>query len=125
MVILSISLPLPINECSERQRNSDYPSPLRSRKPLHNHIGECHCSQESNIDQHASQAKSAPQDGKCYNINYACNYYFWFVHIGGLSPNDQALRPPPETPGRLQQSRTNYLNRPTAQRGGGSLQRSG
>jgi len=40
-----------------------------------------------------------------------------------LPPNDQAQRPPPETPGRLQQSRTNYLNRPTAQRGGGSLQR--
>jgi hypothetical protein len=40
-------------------------------------------------------------------------------------PNDQAQRPPPETPGRLQRSRTNYLNRPTAQRGGGSLQRSG
>jgi hypothetical protein len=39
--------------------------------------------------------------------------------------NDQAQRPPPETPGWLQQSRTNYLNRPTAQRGGGSLQRSG
>jgi hypothetical protein len=38
-------------------------------------------------------------------------------------PNDQAQRPPPETPGRLQQSLTNYLNRPTAQRGGGSLQR--
>jgi hypothetical protein len=40
-------------------------------------------------------------------------------------PNDQAQRPPPETPGRLQESRTNYLNRPPAQRGGGSLQRSG
>ncbi len=39
-------------------------------------------------------------------------------------PNDQAQRPPPETPGRLQQSRPNYLNRPTARRGGGSLQRS-
>jgi transposase len=38
-----------------------------------------------------------------------------------MSPNDQAQRPPPETPGRLQQSRPNYLNRPTAQRGGGSL----
>ena len=36
----------------------------------------------------------------------------------------QAQRPPPETPGRLQQSLTNHLNRPTAQRGGGSLQRS-
>jgi len=36
-----------------------------------------------------------------------------------MMPNDQAQRPPPETPGRLQQSRTNYLNRPTAQRGGG------
>ena len=33
--------------------------------------------------------------------------------------NDQAQRPPPETLGRLQQSRTIYLNRPTAQRGGG------
>ena len=41
------------------------------------------------------------------------------------APNDQAQRPPPETPGRLQQSLTNYLNRPPAQRGGGSLQRSG
>ena len=41
-----------------------------------------------------------------------------------IAPN-AAQRPPPETPGRLQQSRTNYLNRPTAQRGGGSLQRSG
>ena len=40
-------------------------------------------------------------------------------------PNDQAQRPPSETPGRLQQSLPNYLNRPTAQRGGGSLQRSG
>jgi len=37
----------------------------------------------------------------------------------------QAQRPPPETPGRLQQSLPTYLNRPTAQRGGGSLQRSG
>jgi hypothetical protein len=42
-----------------------------------------------------------------------------------MTPNDQAQRPPPETPGRLQQSLTNYLHRPTAQRGGGSLQRSG
>jgi len=37
--------------------------------------------------------------------------------------NDQAQRPPPETPGRLQQSRTNYPNRPTDKRGGGSMQR--
>ena len=37
-----------------------------------------------------------------------------------LPPNDQAQRPPPETPGRLQQSRPNYLNRPPAQRGGGA-----
>jgi len=125
MVILSISLPLPMNECSERQRNSDNPTPLRSGKPLHNHIGECHCSQESNIDQHASQAKFAPQDGTCYNKNHACHYECWIVHNGGLSPNDQAQRPPPETPGRLQPSLPNYLNRPTAQRGGGSLQRSG
>ena len=40
-----------------------------------------------------------------------------------MPPNDQAQRPPPETPGRLQQSLTNCPNRPTAQRGGGSLQR--
>ena len=40
-----------------------------------------------------------------------------------LMSNDQAQRPPPETPVRLQQSLTNYLNRSTAQRGGGSLQR--
>jgi hypothetical protein len=40
------------------------------------------------------------------------------------SSNDRAQRPPPETPGPLQQSLTNYLNRPTAQRRGGSLQRS-
>jgi hypothetical protein len=40
-----------------------------------------------------------------------------------VAPNDQAQRPPPETPGRLQQSLTNHLNRSTAQRGGGSLQR--
>jgi hypothetical protein len=39
--------------------------------------------------------------------------------------NDQAQRPPPETPGRLQQPLTNCPNRPTAERGGGSLQRSG
>jgi hypothetical protein len=39
-----------------------------------------------------------------------------------FSPNDQAQRPPPETPRRLQQSLPNYLNRSTAQ-GGGSLQR--
>jgi hypothetical protein len=50
----------------------------------------------------------------------------WQLHdTDGLRANDQAQRPPPETPGRLQQSLTNYLNRPTAQRGGGSLQRSG
>ena len=40
------------------------------------------------------------------------------------SPNDQAQRPPPETPGRLQKSRPNYLNRPPAQRGGRFAQRS-
>src|ERR1043166_5410513 len=39
-----------------------------------------------------------------------------------VPPNAQA-RPPPETPVRLQQSVANYLNRLTAQRGGGSLQR--
>ena len=39
--------------------------------------------------------------------------------------NDQAQRQPPEKPGRPQESLTNYLNRPPAQRGGGSLQRSG
>ena len=47
------------------------------------------------------------------------------VHSARIGLTTQAQRPPPETPGRLQQSRTNYLNRPTAQRGGGSLQRSG
>jgi|SoiMethySBSTD1v2_1073268.scaffolds.fasta_scaffold1429756_2 hypothetical protein len=40
-------------------------------------------------------------------------------------PNDQAQRLPPETPGWPQESLTNYPNRPTAQRGGGSLQRHG
>jgi hypothetical protein len=40
-------------------------------------------------------------------------------------PNAQAHRPPPKTFGRLQQSLTNYPNRPTALRGGGSLQRPG
>jgi len=53
----------------------------------------------------------------------------WSVEAEGLMPmlpaNDQAQRPPPETPGRLQESRTKYLNRPTARQGGGSLQRSG
>ena len=39
------------------------------------------------------------------------------------SPNDQAQRPPPETPGWLQESLTDYLNRPTAWRDGDSLQR--
>jgi hypothetical protein len=43
----------------------------------------------------------------------------------GMTPNNQAQRPPPETPGRLQESLTNYPNGPTAKRGGGSLQRSG
>jgi hypothetical protein len=38
---------------------------------------------------------------------------------------DQVERPPPETLGRLQESLTNYPNRPTAQRGDGSLQRPG
>jgi hypothetical protein len=32
-------------------------------------------------------------------------------------------QPPPETPGRLEQSLTNYPNRPTAKRGAGSLDR--
>ncbi len=40
-----------------------------------------------------------------------------------IRSNVQAQRPPPETPGRLQHSLRNYPNRPTAQRGGGSLQR--
>jgi hypothetical protein len=35
------------------------------------------------------------------------------------SPNDQAQRPPPETPVRLQQSLANYPHRPTEKRGGG------
>ena len=49
-----------------------------------------------------------------------------FINGGGVKwSNDQAQRPPPETPGRLQQSLPNYLNRSTARRGGGSLQRSG
>jgi hypothetical protein len=47
------------------------------------------------------------------------------AHARLKRPNDQAQRSQPETPGRLQQSRPNYLNRPPAQRGGGSLQRSG
>lgn len=37
----------------------------------------------------------------------------------------KAQRPSPETPSRLQQSLANHPNRPTAQRGGGSLQRTG
>src|SRR5262245_48555377 len=40
-----------------------------------------------------------------------------------MPPNDKAQRPPPETPGRLQESLTNHPNRPAAQRGGGSLPR--
>jgi len=52
---------------------------------------------------------------------------FWSAEsnivISFMLPDDQAQRPPPETPGRLQESLTNYLNRPSAQRGGGALQR--
>jgi hypothetical protein len=44
------------------------------------------------------------------------------VHIRS---NDKAERPPPETPGRLQESLTICLNRPTVKRGGGSLQHPG
>jgi hypothetical protein len=44
---------------------------------------------------------------------------------GVVLHNDQAQRPPPETPDRLQQSLTNYVSRPPAQRGGASLQYSG
>jgi hypothetical protein len=43
--------------------------------------------------------------------------------IAPLPQNVQAQPPPPETPGRLQESLTNYPDRPTAQRGGGSPQR--
>jgi len=42
-----------------------------------------------------------------------------------LVPIDQAQRPPPETPGRLEKPLTNYPNRPTAKRSGGSLLRPG
>ena len=38
-----------------------------------------------------------------------------------MLPNDPAQQLPPETPGRLQESVTNYPNGPAAQRGGGSL----
>jgi hypothetical protein len=42
-----------------------------------------------------------------------------------VKPNDQAQRPPPETPGRLQESLTNCLNHSPEKRGGGSLERTG
>ena len=48
--------------------------------------------------------------------------YWWRTELRkrcAALPNDQAQRPPPETPGRLQESLPNYPNRPTAQRGGG------
>ena len=48
---------------------------------------------------------------------------FHAVRDAPTALNYQAQRWPPETPGPLQESLTNYLNRPTAQRGGGSLQR--
>ncbi len=74
---------------------------------------------------------TAPGPGGAIGVRSDC-FAGWASPLGkGASrrrskrPNDQAQRPPPETPGRLQQSLTNYLNRPTAQRGGGSLQRSG
>jgi hypothetical protein len=48
-----------------------------------------------------------------------------FANVRGviIAAYDETQRPPPETPGRLQQSLTNYPNRPTAERGGGSLHR--
>jgi hypothetical protein len=45
----------------------------------------------------------------------------WDFFITAMRSNAKAQRPPPETPGRLQESLKNYLNRPTALRGGGSL----
>jgi hypothetical protein len=55
----------------------------------------------------------------------ACNTVVARIRVREHAPNDQAQRPPPETPGRLQQSLTNWLNHPPAQRGGGSLQHPG
>src|ERR1051325_6434129 len=42
-----------------------------------------------------------------------------FVHGRCRDANDPAQRPPPETPGRLQESPTNYPNRLIARRCGG------
>ncbi len=59
-----------------------------------------------------------PQSGQTLLIGY--------LLIGDIPlSNDQAQRPQPETPDRLQQSRTHYLNRPAAQWDGGWPQRSG
>jgi hypothetical protein len=66
-------------------------------------------------DSEAKAIQSAQAGSGCRRVSN--------VRIAPNRLNDQAQRPPPGTPGRLQQSRTNYLNRPTAQRGGSSLQR--
>lgn len=49
-------------------------------------------------------------------IQFLTEYVFM-----ALKPNNPAQRPPPETPGRLREPLTNYLHRPTVQRGGGSF----
>jgi len=46
-----------------------------------------------------------------------------FLNMARMTPNDQTQRPSQETPGRLQESLTNYQNGSTAQRSGDSLER--
>ena len=81
-------------------------------------------------DEPAKEKEKQPPKSVWRNINHAA---WLIICIGGgygfilclrdwwraVTPNDQAQRPPPETPGRLQLSLPNYPNRPTAQRGGG------
>jgi hypothetical protein len=97
------------------ERQTSRPHRKASQKPRLNS-----CPEEHERDKYPQKDDTDPDDSD------DCDWVLIHLKLDSVSwPNDQAQRPPPETPGRLQQSRTNYLNRPTAQRGGGSLQRPG
>src|SRR5881296_2018346 len=84
----------------------------------------CVCSQHYFFDADARLDHARGYGPKNQGDDACCNYPTVSASTHNtmtweLAAADQAQRPPPETPGRLQESLKNYLNRPTAQRGGG------
>ena len=130
-LLCRLSTLLELGECNLQTKLSEMLPLLNACRP------GCNRGSAPHTDENTKESERAGQDADKDSLIHilagvvgglsglligAIGLLIWSVR---MMPNAQAQRPPPETPVRLQQSLTNYLNRSTDRQGGGSLQRSG